>query len=85
MAVKLEDEEGIIKGAHHYLIKQYPLQKLERQVYELLRERGSMPLSAIWRSFNCHLWEICTVLRRLKEKGLVEELNLTSEAYREIV
>jgi hypothetical protein len=85
MAIKIEEEEGVIKGVHHYLIKQYPLQKLEREVYELLRERRSMPLSAIWRSFDCHLWEICAALRRLKEKGLVEELSLMPEADKKFV
>jgi len=81
MALKLEDEEGVVKGAHYYLLKRYPLEKLEREVYELLRERGSMPLSAIWRNFDCHLWEVCAVLRRLKKKGLVEESVPTPEAY----
>ena len=82
MAVELEDYEGVVKGPHHYLLKRYPLEKLEKEVYELLREKGSMPLSTIWRSFNCHLWEVCAVLRRLREKGLIDELTTTPEAYR---
>jgi len=73
MAVELEDEEGVVKGPHPYLLRCYPLEKLEREVYQLLRERGAMPLSAIWRSFDCHLWEVCAALRRLKEKGLIRE------------
>jgi len=81
MAVELEDEEGVVKGPHPYLLRRYPLEKLEREVYQLLRERGSMPLSAIWRSFDCHLWEVCAALRRLKEKGLIEEATPTPEAY----
>jgi len=82
MAVELEDEEGVVKGLHPYLLRRYPLEKLEREVYQLLKERGSMPLSAIWRSFDCHLWEVCAALRRLREKGLIEEAAPTPEAYR---
>jgi len=80
MAVELEDQEGVVKGPHQYLLKRYPLKKLEREVHKLLEERGSMSLSAIWRSFDCHLWEVCAALRRLKEKGLIEEKTLTTEA-----
>ena len=80
-AVKLDDEEGIIKGAHYYLLKRYPLDKLEREVYQLLKERGPMPLSAIWKNFHCHLWEVSAVLRRLREKGLIEGTSPTPEAY----
>jgi hypothetical protein len=81
LASKLEDEEGVVKGPHYYLLRRYPLEKLEGEVYELLREKGSIPLSAIWRSFDCHLWEVCAVLRRLREKGLIEESVSTSKAY----
>jgi len=83
MAIDLEDEEEVVKGPHHYLLKRYPLGKLENEVYELLKERGSMPLSAIWKSFGCHLWEISTVLKRLKEKGLIEELAPKPEDYKQ--
>jgi len=55
VATELENIEGVIKGPHYYLLKRYPLEKLEREVYELPMERGSMPLSTIWRSFHCHL------------------------------
>jgi len=78
LAVVLEDEEGVIIGPHEYLLKQCSLEKLEKEVYEFLKQNGSMPLSAIWRNFNCHLWEIAEVLRRLKEKGFVEEKILTT-------
>jgi len=82
MAIELDDDEGVVKGPHHYLLKRYPLEKLEKEVYELLKEKGSMPLSAIWRKIDCHLWEVCAVLRRLKEKGLVEESPLSPQDYR---
>lgn len=75
-AIHLEDREGVIKGPHYYLIERRSLDELEREVYALLRERGRMPLSALWRRFNCHLWEIVAVLDRLKEKGLIEEIDL---------
>ena len=81
MSVELEDEEGVIKGPHYYLLKRYPLEKLEKEVYALLMEKDSMPLSAIWRNFDCHLREVCAVLKRLKERDLLEELAPTPEAY----
>lgn len=73
MNIELEDDEGVIKGPHQYLLKRRPLGELEMEVYELLRKKGSMPLSAIWRSCDCHLWEVAAALRRLKERNLLEE------------
>ena len=84
MAVILEDEEGVVKGAHLYLLKHYPLDRLEREILQLLEERGPLPLSAIWRNFDCHLWEVCAALRRLKKKGLLEESAPASKNYRNI-
>jgi len=81
MAVIIEDEEGVVKGPHIYLFKRYPLEKLEREILQLLKERGSLPLSAIWRNFDCHLWEVCAALRRLKRRGLLEESDLALEDY----
>ena len=81
MAVIIEDEEGVVKGPHTYLFKRYPLEKLEREILQLLKERGSLPLSAIWRNFDCHLWEVCAALRRLKRRGLLEESDLALEDY----
>jgi len=69
----IRDEDGIIKTAHYSLIRQYPLDKLEREVLELLMSKGTLPLSKIWKNFDCHLWELNYVLKRLKERGLVEE------------
>jgi DNA-binding Lrp family transcriptional regulator len=79
--ISLEDEEWVVKGPHHYLIRRYPLDNLESEVYRILREKGPMPLSAIWRRLDCHLWEVTAALRRLKEKGLVEEFDVTPEIY----
>lgn len=73
----ITDEDGVIKGFHAYLTKRCPLDKLEREVYEVLRKEGGQPLSRLWRKFDCHLWEISYVLRRLKEKGLIEEKDLS--------
>jgi len=84
MTVILEDEEGVVKGAHYYLFKRYPLERLEREILKLLEEKGPLPLSSIWRSFDCHLWEICAALRRLKKKGLLEESDSTIDDYRNI-
>jgi DNA-binding Lrp family transcriptional regulator len=82
MKVTLEDEEGIIKGPHYYLLKRKPLEKLEKEALRLLSEEGPLPLSAIWRRLNCHLWEASAALRRLKEKGLVGESEAKPEDYR---
>jgi len=69
----IRDEDGVIKTAHYSLIRRYPLDKLESEVLELLVREGALPLSRIWRNFDCHLWELNAVLKRLKERGLVEE------------
>ena len=81
MSIIFEDEENVIKGAHYYLFKRCSLEKLEVEILKLLREKRSLPLSAIWRRFDCHLWEISAALRRLKNKGLVEELESTPRNY----
>lgn len=80
-SVELEDEEGVIKGPHYYLIKRRPLDDLEREIYILLAEKGPMPLSALWRELNCHLWELTAALKRLKDKGLLEEMDAIKDAY----
>ena len=74
----IRDEDGVIKTAHYSLIRQYPLDKLEGEVLELLRSEGTLPLSKIWKRFDCHLWELNYVLKRLKEKGLVEEAEYSA-------
>ena len=85
MAIIIKDEEDVIKGAHYYLFKRYPLERLEREILQLLNEKGPLPLSAIWRNFDCHLWEVCAALKRLKKKGLLEESDSTSRDYRNIL
>ena len=79
--VRLEDREGVIKGPHYYLVEQHPLDELERRIHAILAEEGAMPLSALWRRLNCHLWEVVAALERLKDKGLVEEAEATEQAY----
>ncbi|MBO3797986.1 MAG: hypothetical protein QXU11_00835 [Thermoproteota archaeon] len=66
-------EEWVVVGPHEYLAEKADLEELERKVYEVLKNRKCMPLSAIWRSVPCHLWELDAVLKRLKDKGLVTE------------
>ena len=73
----IEDDDGVIKAPHASLMRHYPLDKLEREVYELLNEKGELPLSRIWKKFDCHLWEMNYVLSRLREKGLIEEKDLS--------
>jgi len=84
MAIIIEDEEDVVKGAHYYLSKRYSLDRLEEEILQLLKEKRSLPLSAIWRNFDCHLWEVCAALRRLKKRGLLEEFDSTSRDYRNI-
>ena len=55
------------------------LDKLEREVHELLTRKRILPLSKIWKNFDCHLWELNYVLKRLKGKGLVEERDYNSQ------
>jgi len=40
------------RGVHHYLYKRYLLERLEREILNLFKERGLLPLSAIWRSLT---------------------------------
>ncbi len=72
----IEDDDGVIKTPHASLVNHCALDKLEKDVYDLLSKEGELPLSMIWKKFECHLWEMNYVLKRLKEKGLVEERNL---------
>ena len=83
MNIKLDDEEGVIKGVHYYLYKRHSLKDIETEILKLLEEKGAMPLSVMWRKLNCHLWEASAALRHLKEKGLVEELDATPDYYRD--
>jgi len=59
-----------------------PIEEIEKEIYRLLEEHGPMPLSALWRKLNCHLWEVSAALRRLKSKGLIEEGETSPESYR---
>ncbi len=78
MATKvIEDDGGVIITPHASLVNHCALDKLERDVYDVLAQEGGLPLSAIWKRFGCHLWEVNYVLKRLKEKGLLEERNLS--------
>jgi len=79
--INLEDEEMVVKGPHLYLTRSRSLEKLEGEIYMLLKERGPMPLSALWRRLDCHLWEVVAALKRLKNRGLIEERDATLEAY----
>jgi len=71
-----EDEEGVIVGPHASLERRWPLDELERKVYEVLKKEKRVALSQLWRRFDCHLWELVAVLNRLKKKGLVVEEDL---------
>lgn len=70
---EIEDHEGVIKGPHASLERRRSLDELEKSVLEVLKKEKSLALSNLWRRSDCHLWELAEVLRRLREKGLVEE------------
>jgi DNA-binding Lrp family transcriptional regulator len=72
----IEDDDSVIKAPHASLVNHCSLDKLEKDVYNFLNEDGKLPLSSIWKRFGCHLWEMNYVLKRLKEKGLIEEKDL---------
>lgn len=78
-AEEIEDYEGVIKGPHASLEHHCPLDELESAVLEVLKKEKSKTLSELWHRFDCHLWELVEVLRRLREKGLVEEKDLPYE------
>ncbi|MBO3839383.1 MAG: hypothetical protein QXN75_04830 [Thermoproteota archaeon] len=66
-------EEWVVLGPHEYLLEKADMEELEKKVYELIRREGRLPVSKIWRTIPCHLWELDAVLKRLREKGLVIE------------
>jgi len=43
MSIILEDEEDVVKGAHYYLFKRYPLERLEKEILQLLNRREPCP------------------------------------------
>jgi DNA-binding Lrp family transcriptional regulator len=70
-----EDIEGVIVGPHASLERRWPLDDLEKRVYDILLKEKKSSLSQLWRRFDCHLWELVAALNRLKKKGLVVEEN----------
>jgi hypothetical protein len=72
-----EDVEGVIIGPNASLERRYPLDDLEKKVYELLKKEKRINLSQLWIKFDCHLWELVAVLNRLK-KGLIAEEEIPS-------
>jgi DNA-binding Lrp family transcriptional regulator len=68
-----EEFSNIVIGPHNTLVKRRDAKELEKEVLQKIRAEGRVSLSRLWRATDCHLWEIAYALRRLKEKGLVEE------------
>lgn len=68
-----EDEEWVVKGPHASMAVKRPMGLLEKEILKLLRDQGEARLSQIWLRCGGHLWEVSLALRRLKERGLVEE------------
>jgi len=71
-----EDREWIVKEPHASMVITKPIEELEEEILSLLRSEGSMRLSRIWLRCSGHLWEVSLALKRLKDKGLVEEKPL---------
>jgi len=71
-----EDKEWVVKGPHASMVIKHPVESLEGEILLLLRVHGRIRLSQIWLRCKCHLWEVSLALKRLKERGLVEESPL---------
>ncbi|WP_455367830.1 hypothetical protein [[Eubacterium] cellulosolvens] len=76
MTDSYEDKEWVVKGPHASMVITHPIEPLENEILSLLKIYGRIRLSQIWVHCKCHLWEVSLVLKRLKEKGLVEERPL---------
>jgi Mn-dependent DtxR family transcriptional regulator len=76
MSESYEDVEWVVKGPHASMVIKHPIELLETEILSLLRIGGGVRLSQIWLRCNCHLWEVSLALKRLKDKGLVEESPL---------
>jgi len=68
-----EEYDRIVVGPHLGLVKRKKIEELEEELLQKIRASGEASLSKLWLTSNCHLWEIAYALRRLKEKGLIEE------------
>ncbi|MEM3607670.1 MAG: Lrp/AsnC family transcriptional regulator [Candidatus Bathyarchaeia archaeon] len=73
MGESYEDKEWVVKGPHASMVITHPIEDLEGKILSLLEAHGRLRLSQIWRMLNCHLWEASFALKRLKDKGLVNE------------
>jgi len=73
MSEGYEDKEWVVKGPHASMVITHPVELLEEKILSLLKSHREMRLSQIWLKCNCHLWEVSQALKRLKEKGLIEE------------
>ena len=71
-----EEFSSVVVGPHHTLVKRRKIEELEEELLERIKAEGKVNLSKLWLSTDCHLWEISYALRRLKEKGLIEEFEL---------
>jgi len=71
--VDIDDAEGVILAPHQYLDHARSPKELDEAIMNLLKERGRMTTSQLWKELDCHLWELSASLRRLKQTELVEE------------
>jgi hypothetical protein len=66
----------VVVGPHEMLTTTKDPDQLDDLVLRLLRTRGAMSLSALWKEADCHLWELDAALNRLKRRGLLIESEL---------
>jgi len=66
----------VVIGPHEMLAIKKDPDELDKLLLSLLRSRGTMSLSALWKEADCHLWELDASLNRLKERGLITESEL---------
>jgi DNA-binding Lrp family transcriptional regulator len=71
-----EEFNTVVVGPHRTLENRRKVEELEKELLQKIRKEGRVNLSKLWNSTDCHLWEISYALRRLKEKGLIEEYEI---------
>ena len=74
--MKKSFERWVVVGPHIYLMKKADIERIRMEVIKLLRERGKMTTSELWRELDCHLWELDYVLKKLKREGILEEWEM---------
>jgi len=76
MEEKAGGQTWVVIAPHEMLAIKRDPDELDEIVLDLIKARGPMGLSLLWRDTNCHLWELDASLNRLKRRGLLIESDL---------